>query len=425
MSLKLNIQGRQTPKGTLRVSGAKNSATRLLAASLLTKESVRLRNFPTRLIDVHAKVSFIRQLGVEVDLDDQQETIEIKPKNVNPSQLTDYKLPIRTTYLLAGGQLVDANLAHIPYPGGCKIGARGYDLHLKVWRALGCTVNERADYIEVKGQLTGGTIDFPISTVGGTENAIICGSVATGITEIHNAYITPEVEDLIELLSQMGAQIERFGSRLRIQGKGDYLRGASFKVMPDRVEALTWIVFGAITGGDLLIEDVPFNSMKVPLLHLQECGLDLFCNSDSVHISPACLKGRQIQPFELACGTHPGVISDMQPFYTLLGMKAQGLSRIVDYRYPERLAYAKELNKFCPGTLSCEPGKITTQGVASLQAAQVNSTDLRGSMALIMAAFCAQDKSSVSGVQLAMRGYNNLLEKLSALGLQYELVQDA
>jgi UDP-N-acetylglucosamine 1-carboxyvinyltransferase len=129
-----------------------------------------------------------------------------------------------------------------------------------------------------------------------------------------------------------------------------------------------------------------------------------------------------IQPFELACGTHPGVISDMQSFYTLLGMQAKGTSRIYDYRYPERIAYARELDKFSPGSISCEPGKITTRGLRPLSGARVTSTDLRGSMALVMCAFCAEGESYIEGVDLALRGYNDLAGKLRSLGLQFQVI---
>ncbi len=426
MSMKYDmiVEGGQTPSGKVRVSGAKNAATRMLAAAMLSEEPVRLRNFPTELVDVTEKVRFMRALGVDVCIDDEDESIEVRAGSLSFDTIDDYELPIRTTYLLTAGQIIRNGIARIPYPGGCKIGARGYDLHIMVWKALGCEVDEHPDYIEVRGQFRGGSVDFPISTVGGTENALMCGSVATGVTEIRNAYITPEVEDLISMLGQMGAHIENYGNSLiRVRGMGSVMRGASKDVMPDRIEALTWIVFAAMTGGNVFVEGVPFAHMKVPLLHLEEAGIDIYRNTRSVYVSGDCIRAQGIQPFELACGTHPGVISDMQSFYVLLGMKANGISRTFDYRYPERIDYARELNRFCEGAVSFEPGKITTRGVANLKGTDVTSTDLRGSMALIMAAFCADGQSCVRDVQMAMRGYNRLLSKLEALGMRATLVE--
>lgn len=412
------VEGNQVPSGKVQVSGAKNAATRLLAAAMLADEPVRIRNFPTRLVDAVEKVRFMRELGADIVVDDDNDFVEVRTSDLSCDGVSSYDLPIRTTYLLTAGQIVRNGHARIPYPGGCKIGSRGYDLHMMVWQALGCEVEEKPDYIEIRGQFQGGAIDFPISTVGGTENALMCASVATGVTEIRNAYITPEVEDLIDMLGQMGAQIENYGNSLiRVRGIGGVMRGASFEVTPDRIEALTWIIFAAMTGGNVFVQGVPFEHMQVPLLHLKETGIDLYRNSDSVYISGDCIKDKGIQPFELACGTHPGVISDMQSFYVLLGMKANGISRTFDYRYPERIAYARELNKFCDGAISYEPGKITTRGVARLKGADVTSTDLRGSMALVMAAFCAEGQSRIRDVQMAMRGYNDLPGKLKALGV--------
>jgi UDP-N-acetylglucosamine 1-carboxyvinyltransferase len=425
MKIDMAIAGSQKPRGEVVVSGAKNSATRLLAASMLAQEPVRLRNFPTYLVDAQHKIDFFRAVGSEVIVNHEESAVEIN----NPERMsapTAYDLPIRTTYLLAAGQLIRNGLAKVPYPGGCKIGARGYDLHIMIWEQLGCEITQKEDHMVIKGNLKGAHIDFPLSTVGGTENALICASVASGVTEIKNAYITPEVYDLINLLRQMGAHIDCYGNSLvKVHGLNGPLRGASYSVMPDRIEALTWIIFAAISGGDILVHGVPFEHMQVPLLHLDEAGIDIFRNSDSVYVSERCVSTNGIQPFELACGTHPGVISDMQSFYTLLGVKANGKSRIYDYRYPERIAYAQELDKFCEGAIECEHGKITTNGVATLRGARVCSTDLRGSMALILAAFIAEGESYITDAHMALRGYDNLERKLKRLVLNVEIIQQA
>jgi len=418
------VTGKQSPSGKVLVSGAKNSATRLLAAAMVSSETVRIRNFPTQLVDAVVKIRFMRSLGVDIHVDDINSRVEIKTPQLTLHESLDYNVPIRTTYLLAAGQLARTGEAHIPYPGGCRIGNRGYDLHVMVWKALGCKVTEEESFIRVEGYLHGNQINFPISTVGGTENALICGAIAEGNSEIRNAYVTPEVHDLILLLREMGAQIENYGNSLiRVSGSGGLLRGASFQVMPDRIEALTWIIFAVLTGGEVLVEGVPFEHMQVPLLHLQEAGIDIFRNSHSVYINPSCISNAGIQPFELACGTHPGVISDMQPFYTMLGLKAKGTSRIYDYRYPERIAYARELDKFSTGAINCQPGKIVTRGMQQLTGARVTSTDLRGSMALVMCAFCAHGESYIERVDLAMRGYNDLPGKLRGLGLEFRTLE--
>lgn len=416
--MELRITGPQTLNGEITVSGAKNSATRVLAAAMLSDGNVTLRQFPLTLVDVRAKMKFLTRLGARFAEDADRSTLNLSVPDLSVAGIEDFNVPVRTTYLLAGGLLARGDLARVPYPGGCKIGSRGYDLHVMVWEKLGCEVEEKPDYIEIRGQLRGGMIDFPISTVGGTENALICGAIASGETLVRNAYVTPEVGDLIRFLREMGAQIQQEGqSLLRIQGAGGLLKGASFSVMPDRIEALTWMVLGAVTGGTVLIRNVPIKSLEVPLIHLRDAGLDLFRNTSGVFVSPACVGPHGLQPFELATGTYPGVISDMQSFFAFLGLFSNGRSVVFDYRYPERIAYARELEKFAPGAISASPGQIKVFGPAKLSAAEVTSTDLRGSMALIMAAICAEGESTVHGVEMAMRGYDNLPAKLAALGV--------
>ncbi|MCC5936794.1 MAG: UDP-N-acetylglucosamine 1-carboxyvinyltransferase [Lunatimonas sp.] len=422
------ISGGQVPKGKVTVSGAKNSATRLLAASLVADEKVVLENFPTELVDANYKFDFIRKCGGLVNVDREKEIVEIESGNLIDVELDDYNYPIRTTYLLVPGLIKRNGIARIPYPGGCKIGNRGYDLHIMVWENLGAKVEEKENYIQVTAPngFKAGEIDFPITTIGGTESALICASTIAGTTYIKNAYISPEVQNLIDFLRTLGSKIKVVGnSFIEVTGKS-FLQGSLFQVMPDRIEALTWLVYGILSGGDITIEDVPFTAMEIPLIHLHEAGIDYYRNTRSIHITPDCLQNGIIQPFELATGTHPGIISDMQPFYVLLGLHADGISRIFDYRYPERIKYCEELNRFYPGQLSWEKGAITTRGKHNISpnASTATSTDLRGSMALLMAALLGQGDSTVNNAEMALRGYNKLQEKLAALGIKLNLIQE-
>lgn len=423
---KVKIKGGQVPNGRVRVSGAKNSGTRLLAAASLTNEPVVLTNFPTMLVDAQHKMNFLKGIGFSLDVDYELETVLVSGGNISYETLADYNFPIRTTYLLAACQLVRNGVARIPYPGGCKIGSRGYDLHILVWECFGCVVSEKAEYIEIVGDLTGGIIDFPKSTVGGTENALMCAAVATGKTVIHNAYVTPEVLDLVEMLTRMGASITVVGnSYIEIIGKGGLLSGTRMPVMPDRIEALTWIIIAILTGGSILIEDVPFEHMEIPLIHLEEAGINIFRNENSAYVTPACLKKGGVQPFELACGTHPGVISDMQPFYVLLALAASGTSRVYDYRYPKRIGYVDELKKLFPNSFDAQEGCITIFGKRDLGvSAMVESTDLRGSMVVMMAALLVEGDSQINDAHMALRGYNNLVKKFNSLGVTIDELRD-
>lgn len=419
------ITGGQIPKGKVKVSGAKNSATRLLAAALISNEKVILENFPTELVDANYKFDFIQKCGGKLNINRETEIIQIESNDLKDIVLDDYNYPIRTTYLLVAGLIKRNGVAKIPYPGGCKIGNRGYELHIMVWEKLGAKVEEKDDYIEVtapKG-FTPAEIDFPISTIGGTETALICASIAKGKTTVKNAYISPEVQNLIDFLKTLGVKIKVIGnSFIEITGK-EYLQGSIFEVMPDRIEALTWIVYGILSGGDITIEDVPFESMEIPLIHLYDAGIDFYKNSKNIHITSDCLQNGIIQPFELATGTHPGVISDMQPFYVLLGLHADGISRIHDYRYPERIKYCEELSKLYPNQIKWEKGLITTHGEHKVKPinAKVCSTDLRGSMALVISALLAKGTTEIANIEMALRGYNKLEKKLNQLGITIEI----
>jgi len=419
-SITAYIEGGQIPNGRVKVSGAKNSATKLLGAALISDEKVILQNFPVNIVDAQYKIDFIRKNGGLINVDNVKESIEIDTVNFLCHELDNYDYPIRTTYLLVAGLLKKSGIARIPYPGGCKIGSRGYDLHIMVWKKFGAVVIEKENYIEVSvlNKLKPAEINFPISTIGGTENALITASTIEGISTITNAYISPEVENLIGFLRSMGSQIDVTGnSFIKVKGK-KYLRGSLYTIIPDRIEALTWLVYGTLSGGTISIENVPFDALKIPLIHVREAGIDFFNNTNNIYISPDCLKNGVIQPFELACGTHPGIISDMQPFFTLLGLHARGISRIFDYRYPKRVQYCVELAKMYKDAIQWETGKITTYGHQRPIGHRVQSTDLRGSMALILAALLAEGKSEVINAEMALRGYNNLVDKLNGLGIE-------
>ncbi|MEX6424813.1 UDP-N-acetylglucosamine 1-carboxyvinyltransferase [Providencia manganoxydans] len=415
----LEVVGGQIPKGSVTVSGAKNSATRLLAAASMCDEAVVLTGYPTNLVDSKHKERFLTNNGVNTST--KSEEIYIDPTNYKPNQLDDYFYPIRTTYLLVAGQLKRSEVAYIPYPGGCNIGSRKYDIHISIWESFGCDVKEADNCIIITRptRLTASNFDFPISTVGGTENALLMAAISEGKSVFTNAYITPEIEDLIEFLKRSGVDIVVTGhSHIEVTGT-PYLKGHTYHVLPDRIEALTWLIYGAISGGEILIKNVPFESMKIPLMYLKNSGVDFFSNSDSIYIDSTCLTAGCAHSFEVACGTHPGIISDMQPFYVMLGLVSLGKSRIHDYRYPKRISYIEELQKFVDLEIEAVEGLITTNGPANFKCADAVATDLRGTMTAVLAALCSPSGTSkITGVSMALRGYNDLVSKLDSLGIK-------
>lgn len=416
--MKAIISGPQIPTGHVPVSGAKNSSSRILSASLLSSGEITLRNFPGGLIDIRSKVSFLNRFGASIAVSPSESTAVIKSSNFSFLTSSDFHLPVRTTYLLAAAGLLRDGIALIPYPGGCKIGTRGYDLHVLIWKLMGCSVEETPDLIRVEGRLKGAIIDLPFTSVGATENALICASIAKGETEIRNAYITPEINDLINFLVEIGASIKIEGNSLiRIHGVNSELGTTDFSIMPDRIEALTWILFSAVSRGSVTILNVPFSELEIPLIHIRECGIDIFRSPTSAIVCPDSIRPNGIQPFELACGTHPGVHTDMQSFFTFLALFAEGRSTIHDFRYPERIGFAYELMKMAPGRVQAKPGIIRIAQGSRPRGTHVSSCDLRSSMALIMTAICSDGISQISGVEMALRGYNDLPTKLSRLGI--------
>ena len=286
---------------------------------------------------------------------------------------------------------------------------------------MGATVEELSDYIEVRceNRLKGTDIVFPFPTMGGTENALLCGVLAQGVTNIHNAYVSPEVADLIEMLISMGANINVNGNSFITITGVDSLNGTSHEVIPDRIEALTWMIACMITKGQLLLTDVPFAHMEVPLIHLRHIGLDFFNNSNSIYINTIDLPYK-INPFEIACGTYPGVVSDMQPFFSILAAQAEGVSRIIDYRYPERFGYIGELQKMGDG-YCVRSGEVVVKGKIEFKGNIVRAVDLRGGAAILLGSLIAKGRTEIENYKMILRGYNGLLEKLQGVGISLKV----
>lgn len=425
MEIIARVHKNNPPQGTVQVSGAKNSATRLMAAALISNGEVVLNNFPEDLIDVKRKAEYIEQVGGKVMFHNSNR-VTIQSDQLSSNELSHYYCPVRTTYLFVAGLLKKTGVARIPYPEGCKIGKRGYDLHVMVWESFGATVVEFENYIEITIQekLVPANIEFPISTIGGTENALLCAAISEGVSTIKNAYISPEVQDLINFLIQLGVSIETQGdSFIRVKGCNTH-KGTEYSVIPDRIEVVTWLIYAIISRGTITIENVPFHSLEAPLLCIKKAGIDFRRDETTIYFQPGCIHNNVIQPFEIATGKYPDIISDMQPFFTLLGLFANGKSSIIDYRYPDRIDYCVELEKLFPNQLKWKKGHIITEGKLrteySTKENHLYSTDLRGAMAILIGALVTPEKTIIHDAQLILRGYNQLEKKLKGLGVQVD-----
>jgi UDP-N-acetylglucosamine 1-carboxyvinyltransferase len=404
--------------GSVRVSGAKNSVLRLMAASLLTPGRIVLQNYPSDLRDAQIHLGMLQALGKTCRQDG--DTLVISEDNSLHTQLDWPGRSIRNTLLILGALTARMGAGAVPLPGGCDIGASGerrYDLHVLVLEALGARVwtEGRTLLAEAPNGLTGGDIHLPIRSTGATENAILCGTLARGVTRIWNPHIRPEIIDLIGFLRMLGAKIEVFGQEhIEIAGV-EGLSGGEHRIMADNVEALTWLVGAMVTGGEVEIVDFPHAHLEVPLIFLRESGARMFRGDDALVV-----RGGRCYPVDLATGPYPGINSDMQPLFAVYGAAARGESRLIDLRFPGRYGYAEELARL--GLQHHSEGNVLRIiGGAPLAGAEVRALDLRAGVALCLAGLMADGVTTVRDAWQVERGYSNFAPKLSALGGRIEL----
>lgn len=396
--------------GQVHISGAKNSVLRLLAASLLTSETVQLENYPAFLMDAQIHVGMLEVLGKRCEVGNDE--IVITEEKIPPSRLVWKERSIRNTLLILGALVARTGAGAVPLPGGCEIGDRNYDLHELVLRSLGARVWTENQYLcaEVQGRLCGTDIHLPLRSTGATENAIICGTLATGTTRVWNPHIRPEILDLIRFLRGMGAQIEVFGQEhIAIHGT-EGLKGTRYKVLPDNMEALTWLIASVITKGDVEIYNFPVRDLEVPLIHLRESGARFFHGDDCLVV-----RGGRCYPVDISTGPYPGINSDMQPLFAVFGSCAKGESRIIDLRFPGRYGYARELAKMGVQYVIDE-NLLRITGGSELSGTEVTALDLRAGIALTLAGLVACGETVIRDAWQVERGYNKLIPKLQSLG---------
>lgn len=413
---KLSIS-RASLSGVISLSGAKNSALRLLAASLLTSGTVTLTNYPSDLLDAQVHVDMLAALGKTVGLLSADE-IRIAETGPMQSRLLWEGRSIRNTLLILGALTARFGEGYVPLPGGCKLGERKYDLHVMLLERLGARVWEEGDYLcaSAPDGLVGADIHLPLRSTGATENAILAGSLAKGVTRIWNPHIRPEILDLIALLRRMGAKIRVFGQEhIEITGV-EGLNGAEHRVIADNMEAITWLAAAVITGGDIEIRDFPYGDLEVVLAHLRAAGAKLYRGEDSLIV-----RGGACYPIEISTGPHPGINSDVQPILAAWAAKAHGESRIIDLRFPGRYDYANEMARMgLKHQVVGDMLKIHGQG-GGLHGAEVRALDLRAGAALALCGLAAEGETVITDAWQIARGYVNFAEKLRSLGASVRL----
>ncbi|MAW98448.1 MAG: UDP-N-acetylglucosamine 1-carboxyvinyltransferase [Sphingomonas sp.] len=421
------IRGGNRLSGRIAISGAKNAALTLMPCALLTDEPLTLRNLP-RLADVDSFGHLLNQLGASTQIEGARPEDFGRVMTIRAGRLTSTEAPydivrkMRASILVLGPLLGRAGVAKVSLPGGCAIGNRPIDLHLKALEAMGAEIELTAGYVKATapgGRLPGGRVTFPIVSVGATENALMAAVTARGTSIIENAAREPEIVDLCNLLVAMGASIGGIGTEtLEIEGR-ERLHGATYRVMPDRIEAGSYACAAAITGGALELVGAAPGDMRATISALVEAGITVEERKDSLFVEASNGMG----PLNISTAPYPGFATDMQAQFMAMLCKADGASVLTETIFENRYMHVPELARM-GADIQVRGRAAVVRGVDKLVGAPVMATDLRASMSLILAGLAAEGETQVARVYHLDRGYERLEEKLQAVGADIERVSD-
>ena len=424
----LVIQGGFALKGTIRISGAKNAALPLMCASLLSDQPLELSNLP-RLADIATLGGVLEHLGVSITVDGAEDgedpravgrTAILQASDVSTATAPyDMVRKMRASILVLGPLVARHGHARVSLPGGCAIGNRPIDLHLKGLADLGAEIELAEGYVEARapgGRLTGGRVRIPTVSVGATENLMMAAALARGETVIENAAREPEIVDLACCLTSMGATIEGAGTdSLHIQGC-ESLGAAKHRVIADRIEAGSYAVAAAITGGELTLEDAPAEAMGAVLDALVQAGAEVEAGESGLRISA---RGVKLAGLDIRTDPYPGFPTDMQAQFMAMLVLAGGASVITETIFENRFMHVPELTRM-GADINVTGSSATVRGVDALKGAPVMATDLRASMSLVLAGLAAKGETVINRLYHLDRGYERLEKKLQAVGANIE-----
>ena len=427
---RIRIRGGRALAGTIQVGGAKNAALPLMTASILTDETLTLTNVP-HLADIATLASLLMQLGVEISLDgDAPErgfagrVLSLSARTIKDTTAPyDLVRKMRASVLVLGPLLARERRARVSLPGGCAIGARPIDLHIKGLQALGAEIELNEGYVEARAPdgLVGAEIVFPFVSVGATENLLMAATLARGETVLKNAAREPEVQDLAQCLVAMGARIEGIGTDRLVVGGVDRLHAARHAVLPDRIETGTYAMAAAITGGDVELTGTRIDLLDAAAVTLRAAGVQISPTADGIRVrrTNAALSGVDVmtEPF-------PGFPTDLQAQMMAVLATAEGASMITETIFENRFMHVPELRRM-GASINLHGASAMVRGVPRLTGAPVMATDLRASVSLVLAGLAAQGETVINRVYHLDRGYERLEEKLAACGAEIERLKEA
>ncbi len=417
---KIVISGGKALKGAVTVSGAKNSVVALIPAIILADGIVTLDGVPA-ISDVDSLIDIMETMGATVKRDG--ETLEIDSRGVQDMPMPFGKInSLRASYYFYGSLLGRFGQAVVGLPGGCDLGPRPIDLHLKAFAAMGATTTYEGQNMRLSTdgrRMQGAHIFMDVVSVGATINTILAAVKAEGRTVIENAAREPEIIDVATLLNNMGARIRGAGTDIITIDGVDYLKGTRHQVIPDRIEAGTYIALAAAVGEGVRIDNVLYEHLESYIAKLEEMGVRMTVSEDSIFVE----KQDKLKAVSMKTSPYPGFATDLQQPLTPLLLKAEGRGTIIDTIYEKRIGHVQELANF-GAKISTRNNHIVFEGPNQLAGASVKATDLRAGAAMIIAGLMAEGRTEITNVEFILRGYSNIIEKLTELGADIQLVEE-
>jgi len=420
---KFVVRGGNPLLGTIKVSGAKNSALPCMAAAILTEDEVVLENIP-QVRDIETERKLLTSMGAEVELGYGRAQHRTRIKcGILSDPVAKYEIvkTMRASSLVLGPLIARTGIARVAMPGGCAIGGRPIDLHIKGLEAMGASITQDHGYLEAKAdRLKGAHIVFDKITVTGTEDLLMAATLADGETVFENCAREPEVTDLAALLNAMGAKVEGAGtSTIKVKGVSK-LHGAKHRINPDRIEAGTFLIAGAITGGDLNVDCCNPAHLGAVISKLETCGVKLDIGKDHIRVRSG---GDGLKASDISTEEYPGFPTDMQAQYMALATQTEGPTIVTENIFENRFMHVQELNRM-GANISVQGRTATVRGKTQLESAAVMCSDLRASASLVLAALVADGETILDRVYHLDRGYENFEEKLRGVGAQIRRMGD-